>query len=244
MTNMTASILSITLWVLAALRSSNAKKNPGSYAPKTNQRCPETLLRQPPALNQTLDPNEVSYLAERRKLFPDAWRDWLGDGSKLGYDLSKLGITSSNGSGLPIISIAASGGGYRCVTIHTPRRYGKLNSVPCSASQTGAGVISGLDARDKTAKEKGTGGLLQVSSYLAGLSGGSWLVSSMLFHDFPEMHDLVLGNTDQGGNLNGWFLDKGLVLPHGINPLNDENQFFWGCAAMFTINISSIFTSP
>ena len=110
---MATSILSITLWVLAALRSSDAKKNPGSYAPKTNQRCPETLLRQPPALNQTLDPNEVSYLAERRKLFPDAWRDWLGDGSKLGYDLDKLGVTADNGSSLPVIGIAASGGGYR-----------------------------------------------------------------------------------------------------------------------------------
>ena len=116
--------------------------------------------------------------------------------------------------------------------------------MPCSASQNGAGVISGLDARDKTAKEKGTGGLLQVSSYLAGLSGGSWLVSSMLFHDFPEVHDLVLGNTDKGGTLNGWFLDKGLVLPYGINPLNKKNQFFWGCVAAFTIGILGILTSP
>src|SRR5258706_10349440 len=100
---MAASILSITLGVLAALHSSNAQKDPGSYAPKTNQQCPKTLLRQPAALNQTLSPSEVSYLAERRKLFPDAWRDWLGDGSKLGYDLGKLGITENNGSGLPVI---------------------------------------------------------------------------------------------------------------------------------------------
>ena len=123
-------------------------------------------------------------------------------------------------------------------------RQENANSVPCSASQYGAGVISGLDARDKTAKEKGTGGLLQVSSYLAGLSGGSWLVSSMLFHDFPQMNDLVLGNTDQGGTLNGWFLDKGLVLPYGINPFNAENEFFWGYVAVFTINILGTFISP
>jgi len=117
---MAPSVLPLTLWLLTALPFSNAR-DPGSYAPKTNQQCPETLLRQPPAANQTLSPSEVQYLAERRKLFPDAWRDWVGDGSHLGYDLDKLGITANNGSGLPIIGIAASGGGYRCVPMRTPK---------------------------------------------------------------------------------------------------------------------------
>ena len=112
---MTPSILPLTLCALASLRFSNAKMDPGSYAPKTNQPCPEILLRQPPALNQTLHPNESQYLADRRKLFPDAWRAWLGDGSNLGYDLDKLGITANNGSGLPVLGIATSGGAYRCV---------------------------------------------------------------------------------------------------------------------------------
>jgi lysophospholipase len=111
-----------------------------------------------------------------------------------------------------------------------------LMAFCCSAAQNGAGVLSGLDARDPIAKQKGTGGLLQVSSYLTGLSSGSWLISSMLFHDFPEMHNLVLGNTDKGGILNGWFLDKGLFLPYyGINPFSQKNQFFWGCVAVLTI---------
>jgi len=130
---MTVSVVSLTLWVLAALHSSNAKMDPSSYAPKTNQQCPETLLRQPPALNQTLSPSEVRYLAERRKLLPAAWRDWVGDGSNLGYDLDKLGITANNGSGLPIIGIAASGGGYRCVSMLTPRQ----NALMVSRLQCG-----------------------------------------------------------------------------------------------------------
>jgi len=116
---MTILPLGITLWVLAALLCSNAKMDPGSYAPKINQQCPQSLLRQPPAANQTLSPNEIQYLADRRKLFPDAWRDWVGDGSNLGYDLNKLGITANNGSGLPIIGIAASGGGYRYGFLHS-----------------------------------------------------------------------------------------------------------------------------
>ena len=104
------------LWVLTLalyMAMVIAKMDPGSYAPKTNQQCPQTLLRHPPALNQTLSPDEIQYLADRRESFPAAWRDWIGDGSKLGYDLDKLGITANNGSGLPTIAIAASGGGYR-----------------------------------------------------------------------------------------------------------------------------------
>ena len=124
---MTVSIFLLITWVLAVLPSSSSKKNPGSYAPKTNQQCPQTLLRQPVASNQTLSPSEVRYLAERRKLFPDAWRDWVGDGSNLGYDLNKLGITANNGSGLPVIGIAASGGGYRCVPMRHPARQQRAN---------------------------------------------------------------------------------------------------------------------
>jgi hypothetical protein len=115
MTPSTSTLL-LTLPALASLPFSNAKMDPGSYAPQTKQSCPETLLRQPPALNQTLHPNESQYLADRRKLFPDAWRAWIGDGSNLGYDLDKLGITANNGSGLPVIGIATSGGGYRSVS--------------------------------------------------------------------------------------------------------------------------------
>jgi hypothetical protein len=111
----------------------------------------------------------------------------------------------------------------------------KANYHICSAAQGGAGIISGLDARNATAKAKGTGGLVQVSSYLSGLSGGSWLVSSMVFHDFPDMHDLVLGNTNEGGNLNGWFLDRDLALPNGLNPFDNNNEHYFGYVVAFTI---------
>lgn len=225
---MVASVLPLTFWVLAAVHLSDATMDPGSYAPKTNQQCPETLLRQPSALNQTLSPSEIQYLAERRKQFPDAWRDWVGDGKNLGYDLNQLGITANNGSGLPVIGIAASGGGYRCVSVCVPPTKKEAYRPLYSAAQYGAGVVSGFDARNSTSKAKGTGGLLQVSSYLSALSGGSWLVSSMLFHDLPDIHELVLGNADKGGALNGWLLDKELFLPNGFNPFSDENQAFWG----------------
>lgn len=112
---------------------------------------------------------------------------------------------------------------------------GKTNDLVCSAAQGGAGIISGLDARNATAKAKGTGGLVQVSSYLSGLSGGSWLVASMLFHDFPDMYELVMGNTNKGGNLNGWLLDKDLALPSGLNPFDNSNEYYFGYVVVFTI---------
>jgi lysophospholipase len=38
-----------------------------------------------------------------------------------------------------------------------------------------AGALTELDIRNSTAKDMGTGGLLQVASYHTGLSGGSWI---------------------------------------------------------------------
>jgi len=138
---MTGSILPLALWALAFLHLSNAKMDPSSFAPKTNQQCPATLLREPPATNQTLNPNEVQYLEDRRKQFPDAWRNWLGDGSKLGYDLNKLGITSNNGSGLPIIGIAVSGGGYRCVSMVVPKNKSQRQLIPSFTAQHKAVLV-------------------------------------------------------------------------------------------------------
>jgi lysophospholipase len=75
-----------------------------------------------------------------------AWTDWIGDGSALGYSLSDFNSNYAR------VGIAISGGGYR-------------------AAQYGAGVLSGLDARNSSAKAAGTGGLVQVTTYLSGLSG-------------------------------------------------------------------------
>ena len=88
---------------------------------------------------------------------PQQWADWIGDGSKIGYNQSIVDFFKNN---IAKIGISISGGGYR-------------------AAQYGAGVLSGLDARNDSAKQAGTGGLLQVSSYIAGLSGAS--LSSFLW---------------------------------------------------------------
>lgn len=121
------------------------------YAPNTNVKCPDTsvapLLRVFSAQNQSLHPQEVEYIDSRaNSTLLDAWKSYLGDGSSVGYNMSAF-------SGkYPKVGIAISGGGYR-------------------AAQYGAGVLSALDVRNDSSKAAGTGGLLQVTSYLSALSG-------------------------------------------------------------------------
>lgn len=141
-------LLSLICAVLAQNEGS-----PVDYAPNVNQTCPDItttpLIRQFTPSNQSLHPDERDYISSRLSdVIPQAWTDWIGDGSHIGYNLSSFLNVSAK------IGISISGGGYR-------------------AAQYGAGVLSALDARNSSAKEAGTGGLLQVASYLAGLSGAS-----------------------------------------------------------------------
>ena len=121
------------------------------YAPTAGSPCPNLaqnpLLREFTAETQRLHPQESAYISTRDStVLPKAWQDWLGNGSQIGYDLSVLSKNFSR------VGIAFSGGGFR-------------------AAQYSAGVTSALDARNSSAKSAGTGGLLQVASYISGLSG-------------------------------------------------------------------------
>lgn len=119
------------------------------YAPSTDSPCGNTtFVRTFTPQSQSLNPEEQSYIAARESFIHSAWSDWVGNGSDIGYS-----FTLFNAS-LPSIGVAVGAQGYR-------------------TSLYGAGVFSALDARNTTAKISGTGGLLQVASYLAGSSGTS-----------------------------------------------------------------------
>lgn len=109
------SLLSLTSSSFILGSNAQTQLNPGSYAAKVNQQCPQRLIRSTPVQNQTLNEQEAAYITARKLLQPQAWKDWIGTGRNIGYDLDTLQITSNNGNGLPNIGIAASGGGYRCV---------------------------------------------------------------------------------------------------------------------------------
>lgn len=56
---------------------------------------------------------------------------------------------------------------------------------------TAAGEISALDNRTAGAFEHGLGGILQSSTYLAGLSGGNWLVGSLVLNNWSSVPELA-----------------------------------------------------
>ncbi|TVY75762.1 putative lysophospholipase SPAC1A6.03c, partial [Lachnellula suecica] len=69
---------------------------------------------------------------------------------------------------LPTVALTTSGGGYRSML-------------------SGAGVIQGLDSRDSNVS---TSGLFQALTYQAGLSGGSWLLTSISGNNYPTVSNL------------------------------------------------------
>jgi lysophospholipase len=95
-----------------------------------------------------------------------------------GFDASSyINSISNNASALPNIGIAISGGGYR-------------------ALMNGAGFVAAADNRTTNSTNASQlGGLLQATTYLAGLSGGGWLVGSLFTNNFSSAQDLRDGSS-------------------------------------------------
>ncbi|GBL47878.1 hypothetical_protein [Candidozyma auris] len=75
------------------------------------------------------------------------------------------------------LATAFSGGGYRAMFV-------------------GAGELAAIDARSE---DSPVAGILQSSTYIAGLSGGAWLLGSVAVQDWPEvvtLRDSMWNNTD------------------------------------------------
>jgi len=110
-------------------------------------------------------------------------REFLGRLNITGLDTNKyIDDHANNASALPNIAIAASGGGYRAM----------LNA---------AGIVQAFDSRTENSTGPGQlGGLLQSTTYLAGLSGGSWLVGSLYTNNFSSISD-ILGYGGDGSSL-------------------------------------------
>lgn len=94
----------------------------GSYSPVTNVNCPPTFTRRTADQNFTIDPREAAYVAGRKATFPDAWSQWLGDGSQIGYSLSQLGLVTAEQ--VPTLALTSSGGGFRYVKPFNMRFFG------------------------------------------------------------------------------------------------------------------------
>ena len=123
-----------------------------------------------------------------------------------GFDaVGYINTHSTNTSALPNIALAFSGGGYRAM----------LN---------GAGALKAFDSRTVNTTGPGQlGGLLQSATYVAGLSGGGWLVGSVYVNNFTSISAL---QTDASGSL--WALGNSVLqgpAHSGISILNTADYY-------------------
>jgi lysophospholipase len=162
-----------------------------SYAP-INVTCPDNLIRYG---NNGLSPREAAYISQRKTKATQNLLTWLQ-----GLHLADFNATSflSNDSNTPTMGLAFSGGGYRAM----------LN---------GAGVFQGIIPRFKgrlivglDSRINGNGnmsGFLQSMTYIAGLSGGSWLIGAIAVNDFATIDTM---------RNERWHLQDNLVAPSGF----------------------------
>jgi lysophospholipase len=160
-----------------------------SYAP-INVTCPSDLIRNG---SNGLSPQESSYISQRHQKATASLQSWLE-----GLNFTDFNVSTflQNASNAPTTGIAFSGGGYRAM----------LN---------GAGVFQGARSRKQAnigldSRVPGNGlmsGFLQSNTYIAGLSGGSWLIGAIAVHDFATIDTM---RNDY------WHLEDNLVAPAGL----------------------------
>ncbi|KAI1783772.1 lysophospholipase [Ganoderma leucocontextum] len=153
-----------------------------SYAPYSVS-CPSDNLIRDAYSAHNLHPDEASYVRSRQAVAKDALQGWLkGIGDKVyDGDLSK---------DMPSIALALSGGNFRAALFN-------------------AAALEAFDSRNSSSVSKGLGGLLQSSTYMSALSGGSYVLASLMFNDFASGYDLVFGNNATSG----WQLEQSLFAP-------------------------------
>ncbi|KAH8817220.1 lysophospholipase catalytic domain-containing protein [Xylogone sp. PMI_703] len=156
---------------VVTIRKRATPQAPNGYAPVPVS-CPDN----PPSVRSaaSLSNNETAWIRIRSNNTIWPLRNLFQRANITGLDTDAyIDELVKNGSRLPIIGIAASGGGYR-------------------ALMNGAGALSAFDNRTTNSTNQGQlGGLLQASTYLTGLSGGSWLVGSIYVNNFTSVQDII-----------------------------------------------------
>ncbi|ODV72841.1 phospholipase B [Cyberlindnera jadinii NRRL Y-1542] len=158
--------------------------NPHGYKPY-KELCPVNVNLARPA--NALSEREQEWLEKRHEKTDKALLEFLKRSNLEDFDPEEF-LSSINRS--INIGLAFSGGGYR-------------------AMLSGAGQIAALDDRVPGALEHGLGGLLQSSTYLAGLSGGNWLTGSLALNNWSSVPELI----DQGK----WDLTHDIISPGGFD---------------------------
>ncbi|KAK9481387.1 lysophospholipase catalytic domain-containing protein [Lipomyces japonicus] len=155
----------------------------GNYTP-ADVSCPASpkrLVRNADSLSS----DEISYVSQRQEQTNEYLVQYLNR-----LNLSDFNATDFLQDTNLTVGIAFSGGGYRAMI-------------------SGAGFISAFDDRTPNATSDGNiGGLLQSATYIAGLSGGNWLVGSLAINGWPTIRELQ-------GDPNVWDLSASIFNPGG-----------------------------
>lgn len=166
------------------------------YAPKQTL-CPDyDIVRNASLLNEA----ESKYILNRQAITNENLVDFLENVAQL-HDFDAQDFIDSNKDTHNIsIGLAFSGGGYR-------------------AMLCGAGQLLALDNRYKESELRGLGGLLQSSTYLTGLSGGSWLLGTLILNDWISVGDIL--EEDSGI----WDLSDSIFNPNGLNVIRNIRYY-------------------
>ncbi|SMN18907.1 similar to Saccharomyces cerevisiae YOL011W PLB3 Phospholipase B (lysophospholipase) involved in phospholipid metabolism [Maudiozyma saulgeensis] len=144
-----------------------------NYAPK-RIKCPndsnKPLLREANSISF----EESKWLHKRKQVTVPALKNFLLRATENFEDNSFVDqlFQDDEDNNVPKIGIAISGGGYRSML-------------------TGAGILSAMDDRTINSTVNGLGGLLQSTSYIAGVSGGNWLVGSLAWNNWTSVQSII-----------------------------------------------------
>ena len=186
----------------ALLKRAFPANAPYGYVPQSSA-CPSDS----PSIRSadSLSSEEREWTQVRRNNTIEPMRDLLGRLNITGLDTDQyINDNRDNASALPNIGIALSGGGYRAM----------LN---------GAGVVEAFDSRTPNSTSTGhLGGLLQSATYLAGLSGGNWMIGSLYTNNFTSVNEIISTNTPAEDSGSLWQLGNSILQ----GPESDGIQLF------------------
>lgn len=140
-----------------------------------------------------LSPDEIEWLARREKVTQIHMKEFLYDAFADGEGRDLANAILEHDSNPIRVSVAVSGGGYRSML-------------------SGAGVLAAMDKRTRGSVQHGFGGLLQAATYVAGCSGGNWLMGTLAWNNWTSVQDIIDGNT-----YGIWNLKDSIVSPGGFN---------------------------
>lgn len=174
----------------------------GGYAPQ-EVNCPRN--KPTVRLADGISKQEEDWLGKRRKETVKPMIDFLKRANLEGFDAEAyINRVAPDVKDLPNVGIAVSGGGYR-------------------ALMNGAGFVAAADSRTTGATGEGQiGGLLQSSTYLAGLSGGGWLVSSIYANNFSTVE--TLRNGREGSSI--WKFDRSIFIGPNLPGIFDTTRYW------------------